>query len=100
MQWLGDNILSLVDPGIYDPSLHNFILRCIHIGLLCVQEHAIDRPTMAAVVSMLDSEIANLSPPSQPAFILKQNMLSSISSEERDKLYSMNSVTITTINGR
>lgn len=67
IQWREENILSLIDQGIYDPSHHNFILRYIHIGLLCVQELAIDRPTMAAVISMLNSETALLPPPSKPA---------------------------------
>jgi len=42
MQWRGGNILSLIDQGIYDPSHHDYILRYIQIGLLCVQEHAVD----------------------------------------------------------
>ncbi|XP_027353100.1 G-type lectin S-receptor-like serine/threonine-protein kinase At1g11300 isoform X2 [Abrus precatorius] len=100
IQWREGNILSLIDTGIYDPSHHNHILRCIHIGLLCVQEHAVDRPTMAVVISMLNSEIAYLPPPSQPAFILRQNMLSSESSKESHQLCSINTVSITDMNGR
>ncbi|RDY00158.1 G-type lectin S-receptor-like serine/threonine-protein kinase, partial [Mucuna pruriens] len=75
IQWREGNMLSLIDPEIYNPSHHNDISRCIHIGLLCVQEHSVDRPTMAAVISMLNSDVAFLPPPSQPAFILRQNML-------------------------
>ncbi|MED6111860.1 hypothetical protein PIB30_056219 [Stylosanthes scabra] len=33
-------------------------LRCVHISLLCVQEHAHDRPNMSSVVMMLGSEIS------------------------------------------
>ncbi|KAJ9554420.1 hypothetical protein OSB04_018465 [Centaurea solstitialis] len=43
------------------------VLRAIHVGLLCVQNHANDRPTMLSVVLMLVSESA-LPPPKQPAF--------------------------------
>ncbi|KAK7315614.1 hypothetical protein VNO77_34177 [Canavalia gladiata] len=86
IQWKEDNISSLIDPEIYDQSFHKNILRCIHIGLLCVQESAADRPTMAAVISMLNSEIMDLPPVREPAFILRQNMLNSISSEESIKL--------------
>ncbi|XP_061353514.1 G-type lectin S-receptor-like serine/threonine-protein kinase At1g11330 [Gastrolobium bilobum] len=100
IQWKEENVISLVDPGIYDPSLEKHIMRCIHIGLLCVQEFAADRPNMAAVISMLNSEIADLPPPRQPAFILRQNMLSSLSSDESLKLYSINNVSITDIHGR
>ncbi|XP_027350173.1 G-type lectin S-receptor-like serine/threonine-protein kinase At1g11300 [Abrus precatorius] len=100
IKWTEDNIVTLIDSGIYDSSLHKDILRCIHIGLLCVQEFAPDRPTMATVISMLNSEIVNLPPPREPAFILRQNMLNSVSSDERFGLYSINTVSITDIHGR
>ncbi|RDX92701.1 G-type lectin S-receptor-like serine/threonine-protein kinase, partial [Mucuna pruriens] len=100
IQWTEHNISSLIAPGIYDPSLDKYILRCIHIGLLYVQEFAADRPTMAAVISMLNSEIVDLPPPRKPAFILKQNMLSSLSSVKSNGLSSLNSVTISGIRGR
>ncbi|XVF79414.1 hypothetical protein PTKIN_Ptkin14bG0220700 [Pterospermum kingtungense] len=66
--WMEDEILDLVDEGISDSSYHEEILRCIHIGLLCVQEFAKDRPTMSSVVLMINSEIVNLPTPKQPAF--------------------------------
>ncbi|XP_027357769.1 G-type lectin S-receptor-like serine/threonine-protein kinase At1g11330 [Abrus precatorius] len=100
IKWREDNISSLIDPEIYDHNLHKNILRCIHIGLLCVQESAADRPSMAAVISMLNSEIMDLPPAREPAFILRQNMLSSVSSEESNKLYSLNIVSITDVQGR
>ena len=43
--------------------------RCINIALLCVQENAVDRPTMGDVVSMLSSETMILDEPKQPAYI-------------------------------
>jgi len=55
------------------PSLDEFArsqaLRCIHIGLLCVQPEPDDRPDMSAVVFMLTRDSMELQPPSQPAFI-------------------------------
>ncbi|XP_047164832.1 G-type lectin S-receptor-like serine/threonine-protein kinase At1g11300 [Vigna umbellata] len=100
IQWKEDNISSLIDPEVYDPSHHKDILRCIHIALLCVQELAIDRPSMAAVISMLNSEVAFLPPPSQPAFILRQNLLNSESSKGSHRFSSTNTASITTISGR
>ncbi|KAG2404844.1 G-type lectin S-receptor-like serine/threonine-protein [Vigna angularis] len=100
IQWREDNISSLIDPEVYDPSHHKDILRCIHIALLCVQELAIDRPSMAAVISMLNSEVAFLRPPSQPAFILRQNLLNSESSKGSHRFSSTNTASITTISGR
>ncbi|KAK3037407.1 hypothetical protein RJ639_030169 [Escallonia herrerae] len=46
------------------------IIRCIHIGLLCVQENVASRPTMASVVLMLNSFSITLPMPSEPAFFV------------------------------
>ncbi|KAK8466571.1 hypothetical protein PHAVU_008G127237 [Phaseolus vulgaris] len=100
IQWKEENIPSLIDPGRYDPNLHKHIYRFIHIGLLCVQEFAADRPTMATVISMLNSEIVDLPPPMKPAFILRENMLSSLSHVRGNDLNSLNSVSISDIQGR
>ncbi|KAK7338983.1 hypothetical protein VNO77_19618 [Canavalia gladiata] len=100
IQWKEGNILSLTDPTIYDPNYHQHILRCIHIGLLCVQELAIERPVMATVISMLNSEIAVLPPPSQPAFILRQNMFNLVSSTGSHKFSSINTFSITDVYDR
>ncbi|KAK7338984.1 hypothetical protein VNO77_19619 [Canavalia gladiata] len=100
IQWTENNISSLIDARLCDPSLHKYIFRCIHIGLLCVQEFATDRPTMATVISMLNSEIVDLPPPRKPAFVLRQNMLSTMSFEKGNDLYSLNSVSISDIEGR
>lgn len=67
--WNEEEIVSLIDPEIFNPDNVNHILRCIHIGLLCVQELAKETPTMATVVSMLNSEVVNFPPPRQPSFI-------------------------------
>ena len=50
------------------------IMRCIHIGLLCVQENEADRPTMASVVLMLSSNSLSLPVPSHPAFFTNASM--------------------------
>ncbi|KAL3627582.1 hypothetical protein CASFOL_028945 [Castilleja foliolosa] len=61
---------------ILDPSLRSGsgsisdMVRCIHIALLCVQENAADRPTMASVVLMLNSFSITLAIPSEPAFYM------------------------------
>jgi len=47
------------------------LFRCVHIGLLCVQELVRDRPIMATVISMLHIEIMDIYPPSQPAYNFK-----------------------------
>lgn len=39
------------------------------MGLLCVQEHEEDRPTMSAAVLMLSSHCLSLPVPTRPAFV-------------------------------
>ncbi|XLT11123.1 hypothetical protein HN51_056916 [Arachis hypogaea] len=48
-------------------------MRCIHIGLLCVQENLADRPTMATVVVMLNSDSLALPMPSRAAYVITNN---------------------------
>ena len=42
-------------------------MRCIHMGLLCVQENPAKRPTMATIVLMLNSYSVTLPVPQRPA---------------------------------
>jgi hypothetical protein len=51
------------------------ILRCIHVGLLCVQEFAKDRPTMSDVISMLTNETTSLPTPKQIAFSAQRKLI-------------------------
>ena len=50
------------------------IVKCIHIGLLCVEENPQDRPTMSTVVVMLGSESVALPEPKHPAFSVAKFM--------------------------
>ncbi|KAI3453381.1 hypothetical protein Pfo_010044 [Paulownia fortunei] len=69
--WRDGTAVSMIDAVMRarSDSLRD-IVGCIHIGLLCVQENASDRPTMAAVVSMLNSLSLTLPLPSHPAFFV------------------------------
>ncbi|XVE52099.1 hypothetical protein DITRI_Ditri02bG0094100 [Diplodiscus trichospermus] len=68
--WNEGRGLLLIDPTLDSSCNKNEALRCIHVGLLCVQDHAIDRPTMPDVVSMLSNETVQLPAPKQPAFFI------------------------------
>nr|XP_019709618.1 G-type lectin S-receptor-like serine/threonine-protein kinase LECRK3 isoform X6 [Elaeis guineensis] len=46
------------------------VLRCLQVGLLCVQEGSEDRPTMAEVVLMLSNEGVVLPQPNRPGFCI------------------------------
>ncbi|KAL2319256.1 hypothetical protein Fmac_028225 [Flemingia macrophylla] len=97
--WNEGNIMSIIDPEIQDPIFEKSILRCINIGLLCVQELTKERPTISTVVLMLISEITHLPPPKQVAFVQKQNCQSSESSQ-KIQFRSNNNVTISKVEGR
>ncbi|KAK2991008.1 hypothetical protein RJ640_005490 [Escallonia rubra] len=57
----------------YVSSIRN-ILRCIHIGLLCVQENVASRPTMASVVLMLNSFSITLPVPLELAVFMHSSI--------------------------
>ncbi|CAL8145498.1 unnamed protein product [Prunus armeniaca] len=76
--WREDTIQNIIDPELMTNSQIE-TMRCIHIGLLCVQENVVDRPTVASVVSMLNSQSLALPVPSQPAFYMHHNTGSDIS---------------------
>ncbi|CAN6299941.1 unnamed protein product, partial [Urochloa humidicola] len=66
--WEEKKWIDLVDASLVPKSYSAEMMRCINIALLCVQENAADRPTMADVVSMLSSETTILGEPRQPAY--------------------------------
>ncbi|GLJ59697.1 hypothetical protein SUGI_1519440 [Cryptomeria japonica] len=62
------NALNLVDSKASDVTEEQ-VLRCIHVGLLCVQANATLRPVMSNVIMMLSGKIDELPNPSKPVFI-------------------------------
>ncbi|XP_054778564.1 G-type lectin S-receptor-like serine/threonine-protein kinase At1g11300 isoform X2 [Prosopis cineraria] len=98
--WKEDNLVSFIDLEMQHQGSCEDILRCVHIGLLCVQELVKERPTMANVVSMLSSEIANLPLPRQPAYILNETGFNFEPASEAQSSHSANFVSITSITGR
>uniref|UniRef100_A0A3B6GPD8 non-specific serine/threonine protein kinase n=2 Tax=Triticum aestivum TaxID=4565 RepID=A0A3B6GPD8_WHEAT len=67
--WEEGKWIDLLDASLV-PDIHlATLMRCINIALLCVQENAVDRPTMGDIVSMLRSDTMILAKPKQPAYI-------------------------------
>ncbi|KAL3740524.1 hypothetical protein ACJRO7_021756 [Eucalyptus globulus] len=77
--WREGTISKIIDPSITSASSTE-IARCIHIGLLCVQENVADRPTMFSVLLMLNSHSITLQVPSQPEFFIHRGDESDVSS--------------------
>jgi len=63
--------MEFLDPALRGSCSRNEVNRCIHIGLLCVQENPSDRPSMATIALMLNSYSVTLSMPRQPASFLR-----------------------------
>ncbi|KAK6923913.1 hypothetical protein RJ641_010113 [Dillenia turbinata] len=98
-QWKGDfqkNMMSLV-LGFLLEILK--VLRCIHVGLLCVQEFAKDRPTVYALLSMLTSEVTCLPAHKQPGFVERQIRVDTESSKGSHTRGPKNNLTITISGG-
>ncbi|KAG4947250.1 hypothetical protein JHK87_043257 [Glycine soja] len=68
--------------------------RCIHIGLLCVQEDAKDRLTMSDVVEMLASDTMTLPKPKQLTFSIGRMASAESSISKSSKNVSINDVTV------
>ncbi|WJX93073.1 hypothetical protein P8452_74642 [Trifolium repens] len=66
--WCEGKSLESIDPIHKESYIESEVMKCIHIGLLCVQQDAADRPTMSTVVLMLGSDTMPLPKPKQPAF--------------------------------
>ncbi|URE27552.1 Cysteine-rich receptor-like protein kinase [Musa troglodytarum] len=53
-KWRGGLALEMVDPALGNQFHGSDLLRCIQIGLLCVQENPFSRPTMSTITVMLN----------------------------------------------
>ncbi|KAI4323617.1 hypothetical protein L6164_023210 [Bauhinia variegata] len=95
--WCEGKSLVLMDPILEKSYIADEVTRCIHIGLLCVQEDAADRPTMSTVVVMLASETMTLSHPNHPAFSVGRMALGDSSTSKNSKDPSINDVTVSHI---
>ena len=91
--WREGKALDLMDQTIHETCNADEFLRCVNIGLLCVQEDPSDRPTMSNVVFMLGSEAATLPTPKQPAYVVRRSLSSKTSSTTKPE--SLNELTCT-----
>ncbi|CAN8243489.1 unnamed protein product [Cochlearia groenlandica] len=103
--WKEEKGLEIVDPNIMDTSstvrTHE-ILRCIQIGLLCVQELAQDRPLMSSVMVMLGSETTTIPKPKQPGFCITKSDVEKVpsSNTQCDDKWTVNQITVSVIDAR
>ncbi|KAK4358390.1 hypothetical protein RND71_024000 [Anisodus tanguticus] len=100
--WKEDKAMDLVDQSLHESCNKEEAIKCLNIGLLCVQEDPKDRPNTSNIVMMLASEnIVSLPSPNQPAFMTRNcaNNTSSSSNAKSDAV-SNNELTVTIETGR
>nr|BAF91375.1 S receptor kinase [Brassica rapa] len=109
--WAEGRALEIVDPVILD-SLSSLpstfkpkeVLKCIQIGLLCIQERAEHRPTMSSVVWMLGSEATEIPQPKPPVYCLIASYYANNPSSSRqfddDESWTVNKYTCSVIDAR
>ena len=75
-----------MDPTLADSYSRNEVIRCVQIGLLCVQEDVEARPSMALVLTMLTSHSVSIALPKEPPFYYPSKSRSEgISDQSRSK---------------
>ena len=98
--WNEGKALELIESTLNDPIVQNKVQRGIHIGLLCVQDQAKDRPSMLDIIYFLTNDSCQLTRPKQPLYFIGEVEEQSELHKIKHEHYSTNYVTISNINGR
>ncbi|XP_030971955.1 receptor-like serine/threonine-protein kinase SD1-8 isoform X2 [Quercus lobata] len=93
--WNENRAMELMDALMEKPIPESEVLRCIQVSLLCVQQHPEDRPPIASVLLMLDSENSSLTQPKQPGFYTERSITETDSSLSGKTPYTATELTIT-----
>lgn len=92
--WCETKGVSIIDEALCGSYSLEEAMRCIHIALLCVQDHPKDRPTISQIVYMLSND-NTLPIPKQPTF---SNVLNG--DQQLDYVFSINEATQTELEAR
>jgi hypothetical protein len=96
--WEEGNATKLVDSLVAESCPLHEAFRCIHVGLLCVQDNPNARPLMSTVVFMLENETTLLPAPKEPVYFSPRN---NETEETRRNIEGfLNMSCITTLEGR
>ncbi|KAM3264037.1 hypothetical protein P3L10_001031 [Capsicum annuum] len=99
--WKEGCALELKDAALGDVCDNSKqLLRVIHVGLLCVQENALDRPTTSEVISMLGNESMPLPDAKHPAFFTGRDEIESNASVTKAVQRLVNNLSITVLEAR
>ncbi|KAB2610568.1 G-type lectin S-receptor-like serine/threonine-protein kinase [Pyrus ussuriensis x Pyrus communis] len=99
--WQEGRGIEVIDESLRETCQLDEALRCIHVGLLCVQEAPADRPTMSSVICMMQSNEATSLPPfKEPAFLIHKSACAVGSSRQTPASFSNNELTVSLPEGR
>lgn len=94
-----DRSIELVESCAKNSCDISQVTRSIHVGLLCVQQHPEDRPSMSSVVMMLCNGGA-LPEAKHPGFFTGREILKSETSVSTTTTSSTNAITISLVEAR
>lgn len=97
--WKEGRPSELIDPSLDNALVQPEVIRCIHVGLLCIQQNPVDRPNMSTVVLMLNGD-GNLPQPKEPGFLIDASPSETCLLSVKNASHSFNDFTITTMEGR
>ncbi|XP_030548284.1 G-type lectin S-receptor-like serine/threonine-protein kinase CES101 [Rhodamnia argentea] len=92
------NCMEFMDQTLATSCSENSVERLVQLGLLCVQERPMYRPTMSDVVSMLHNEAMPLPLPREPAFLTRKT--DSALSSRRQSHFSASEITVSELCAR
>ena len=93
--WNDEKGIEFMDPTLDDTASSCKLMRCMLVGLLCVQENPVDRPSMLEVSSMLKNETMAITSPKRPAFSTKSNGDGGNASNPQQENWSVDKASIT-----
>ncbi|PPR85891.1 hypothetical protein GOBAR_AA34800 [Gossypium barbadense] len=97
--WKEGKPLDLADEFLAETGDLSELLRCIHISLLCIQQHPEERPNMSSVVLMLGSH-NELPLPKQPGFLFYKKPFEADCSSGNDGSSSRNEISLSLLEAR
>uniref|UniRef100_A0ACD5U7Y0 Uncharacterized protein n=1 Tax=Avena sativa TaxID=4498 RepID=A0ACD5U7Y0_AVESA len=98
--WKEGNALALLDEAVAGECMDSEeVLRCVQVGLLCVQERPEERPHMATVFLMLGNQSAVMPPPRHPGYCSDRGSAST-DGECSSTTCTVNDITVTVVEGR
>ncbi|KAL5731079.1 hypothetical protein ACHQM5_003839 [Ranunculus cassubicifolius] len=98
--WEEGKSIELIDETLRNTASTYEVMKCLRIALLCVQEHAEERPTIASVFLMLNNETATQANPNKPGISLGRTPPGQTSSSNDYESGSVNNMTITKLAAR